>query len=317
MPRDYYEVLGVGRNASDKEIRSAYRRLAMRYHPDRNPGDKEAEARFKEINEAYEVLSDPEKRRLYDQYGHQWRIVQQYGPAAAGATQQGPFTWTWRTQTTTPEDLFADLLGEDLLERFFGTRTRPSRRAVEQDVDISLEEAFSGTRRVVELSTDQPCPSCRGTGRSGRGACYTCGGRGTLSSPMRIEVTIPPGVDTGSRVRVAPAGHEMFLRIAVRPHPRFQRQGADLHTEVEIPLYTAILGGEVVVSTLQGRIALTIPPETQNGATFRLAGQGMPYLDNPSRRGDLLVAVKVRLPTGLTEEERRLFQRLRDLRPSS
>ncbi|GBD11834.1 Chaperone protein DnaJ [bacterium HR23] len=316
MPRDYYEVLGVPRNASEAEIRSAYRRLALQYHPDRNPGNKEAEARFKEINEAYEVLSDPEKRRLYDLYGHQWKVVQQYGPTAAGtASQQGPFTWTWRTQTTTPEDLFSDLLGEDLWERFFGVGTRPRRTVAEQEVEVSLEEAFSGTRRVLEVAADQPCPSCQGRGRRGRMPCPTCGGRGTLSRPMRIEVTIPPGVDTGSRVRVAPGGQEVILRIVVRPHPRFRRHGADLHTEVEVPLYTALLGGEAIVPTLQGRVALTIPPETQNGATFRLTGQGMPYLENPNRRGDLLVTLKVRLPTGLTEEERRLLQRLRELRP--
>ncbi|MCS7206935.1 MAG: J domain-containing protein [Dehalococcoidia bacterium] len=330
MPRDYYEVLGVSRSASEADIRAAYRRLALRYHPDRNPGNKEAEARFKEINEAYEVLSDPEKRRLYDQYGHQWRLVQQYGPAAAGATAQGPFTqygpstgtpfqgpfaWVWRSQTTAPEDVFSDLLGEDVWERFFGVGTRPGRRAVEQEVEISLEEAFSGTRRLLELSTDQPCPTCQGRGQSGRRPCTLCGGRGFLTRPMRVEVTIPPGVDTGSRVRVAPGGQEVFLRIVVRPHPRFERQGADVRTEVEVPLYTALLGGEVIVPTLQGRVALTIPPETQNGATFRLAGQGMPHLNNPARRGDLLVTVKVRLPTALTDEERRLFQRLRSLRP--
>lgn len=321
MAKDYYAILGVPRNASDKEIRAAYRRLARKFHPDVNPGNKEAEERFKEINEAYEVLSDPEKRRLYDLYGENWRYAAQ--GAGAGATAQGPFTWRVERGPGGWHTLFEDLTGDlglgDLFERLFGggtaTRTRVRRPpALEETVEVSLEEAFQGTTRLLEVPLARPCGACGGSGRLGRAPCYACAGTGVQERPARFEVKIPPGVDTGSRVRVTPGGREVVLHIRVRPHPRFRRQGDHLYTEVEVPLYDALLGGEVEVPTLRGRVVLRIPPETQNGQTFRLAGQGMPRLGQPGVRGDLFVTVKVSLPRGLTERERELLRQLRAMR---
>jgi len=316
MAKDYYAILGVPRNATDKEIRSAYRRLARQYHPDLNPGNKEAEERFKEINEAYEVLSDPEKRRLYDLYGENWKYAQQGGVPPTGGPE--PSGFTWRVETVGPgvEDLFGgleDLLG-DLFGGFFGRHRARRARVVEVPVEVPPEGAYRGTTRVMEVPTEAPCPACGGTGMVGRRPCPTCGGLGMTSRLARLEVSIPPGVDTGSRIRVTPGGAEVILQVTVRPHPRFQRKGDDLYTEVSVPLYDALLGGEVEVPTLDGRVLLTLPPETQNGQVFRLAGKGMPHLGNPARRGDLFVTVRVQLPRGLTPEEKELFRRLRDLR---
>lgn len=320
MARDYYQVLGVPRDASDKEIRAAYRRLARKLHPDVNPGNPRAEGQFKEVNEAYEVLSDTEKRRLYDRFGHNWKYAQQGVPQGAQA-EQGPFAWIWQTGEPAAGPDLSDLLGDlglrDIFERFRGgaaTRTRPSRTAVEQPVEVSLEEAFTGTTRIVETRANEPCPRCGGTGRTGREACPGCLGRGRVVQPKRLEVTFPAGVDNGSRVRISPGGQELVFMVRVRPHTSFQRQGADLRTEVEVPLYDALLGGEVVVPTFKGRVALTLPPETQNGRVFRLAGQGMPILNQPGARGDLYVSVKVTLPTGLSERERKLLEELRSIR---
>lgn len=316
MPRDYYEVLGVPRGAGEKEIRSAFRKLARKHHPDVNPGDNRAAERFKEINEAHEVLSDAEKRPLYDRYGHNWSHARQAQQAGAGA---GPSTW--RVEN-------ADFGGGgglgDIFERFFGagrggttTRARPRQArpaTVEQPLEISLEEAFRGATRSLQVSAEATCGRCGGMGVIGTGMCLECQGQGTVARPVRGEVTIPPGVDTGSRVRVSPGGQPVVLVVTVRPHPGFQRRGADLHSEVTVPLHDAMLGGEVRVPTLTGQVALTLPPETQNGRVFRLAGQGMPRLDDPQRRGDLHVAVRVEMPTDLTDDERKLFRQMRDRR---
>lgn len=305
--RDYYEVLGVGRQATDKEIRAAYRKLARQYHPDLNPGDKTAESRFKEIQQAYEVLSDAEKRKKYDQFGANWEHVGQAPPQ--GSRSGGRTTYT---TTDIPYDL-GDLGGEgvdlgDILGRVFGgfggrtsTQARPRRgQDVEQPVSVTLDEAYRGTARLVEVL-------------------------GENGEPRRLEVKIPPGVRDGSRVRVAGEGGpgvgggargDLFLVIGVLPHPGFERKGDDVTAEIPVPLSTAMLGGEVAVQTLKGRLALRIPPETQNGRTFRLAGQGMPKLGGGGS-GDFFAKVRVVLPTSLTPEERELFAKLRDRRPQA
>ncbi len=307
--RDYYEILGVSRNADEKEIRRAYRKLARRYHPDVNPGDAEAAEKFKAINEAYEVLSDPDKRSKYDRFGQAWQRYQQAG--APGGFDWGP----WAQAAGAPgvqysyttvddlEELFGSAGFSDFFETLFGrvtggrrTRTSaPPRRGsdVRQPLTVSLREAYTGTTRILT--------------KDGR----------------RLEVRIPPGVRSGSKIRLAGEGGQgpgggaagdLYLVVEVEPDPRFERLGDDLHTKVAVPLVTAVLGGEVPVQTLGGPIRLKIPPGTQNGRRIRVRGKGMPKLKNPVEYGDLVVTVDVRLPTELRPEERELFEKLRALR---
>jgi molecular chaperone DnaJ len=324
--KDYYAILGVSRNTTEKEIKQAYRRLARKYHPDVNPGDKTAEAKFKEINEAHEVLSDAEKRKKYDRFGDQWQNAEQF--AKAGQGFQSDFG---KGGAYTTFD-FGDLgdLGDIFSGAFqgFGTASGTARRtarprSIEHPVDVTLEEAYQGTKRVIQLQAEEPCTTCGGSGRVGRARCSTCGGSGRLLKPKRLEVKIPAGVGDGSKVRIAGQGSQgyggskgdLYLVVRVLPHQFFERKGDDLHTEVAIPLVTAMLGGEVAVPTLKGKVALKVPPETQNGKVFRLAEQGMPHL-NDSSRGDLFAKVKVLLPTRLTPQERQLFEQLRNYRPN-
>jgi DnaJ-class molecular chaperone len=338
--KDYYKILGVSKSANPEDIKKAYRKLARKYHPDVNPGDKTAEARFKEINEAYEVLADPEKRRQYDSPGFQ-------DPFGFGSGSR-PGT---RGRTTVPPD-YADPTGfSDFFETLFGQRNRRTttstdtgtgarttagRRAetpiaqpgenIEQPIEISLRDAYTGTTRTFTVEVTEPCPVCHGTGLINTRICATCGGTGTTSRSRKLEVQIPPGVDTGSRVRVAGAGQpgagagaagDLFLLVTLTPDPTFERKGDDLLTDTQVPLTMAVLGGEVRVETLDGkRVLLTIPPETQNGQTFRLAGKGM-----PKRReggfGNLLVRVQVVLPQRLSPQEKQLFEQLAQLRPTA
>lgn len=324
--KDYYAILGVSRNAAEKEIKQAYRRLARKYHPDVNPGDKTAESKFKEINEAHEVLSDAEKRKKYDRFGDQWQNAEQF--AKAGQGFQSDFG---KGGAYTTFD-FGDLgdLGDIFSGAFqgFGTGSGTARRtarprSIEHPVDVTLEEAYQGTKRVIQLQAEESCTTCGGSGRVGRARCSTCGGSGRLLKPKRLEVKIPAGVGDGSKVRIAGQGSQgyggskgdLYLVVRVLPHQFFERKGDDLHTEVAIPLVTAMLGGEVAVPTLKGKVALKVPPETQNGKVFRLAEQGMPHL-NDSSRGDLFAKVKVLLPTRLTPQERQLFEQLRNYRPN-
>lgn len=298
MPgKDYYNILGVKRDASEKEIRQAYRRLARRFHPDVNPGDKAAEARFKEINEAYEVLSDPEKRRKYDLYGDQWQYadrieeMRRQQQARAGAGRGGTFGGISWDDLGLGDDL-SDLLGNVFGRRSWGG-VRARGQDVEQPVRITLEEAYRGTTRRVQ----------------------TLDGR-------QIEIQIPAGVDNGSRVRARGEGQpgigggpkgDLYLVVTVEPDPRFERQGADLYIDVPVPLVDAVLGGEVEVPTIKGsHVMLTIPPLTQNGRVFRLSGLGMPRLGG-SGTGDMYARVKVVLPTRLSQRERELFEELRAL----
>ena len=325
--KDYYNILGVKKDVTEKEIKKAYRRLARQHHPDVNPGDKSAEDKFKKINEAYEVLSDKEKRQKYDQYGDQWQYADQF----ARAQQQTP-TWdfdygqardaqSFHFDEADLGSLFGDLLGD----RFKRRKPRPRRgQDIEYPIEVMLEEAYKGANRTIALQTEEPCSGCQGTGRIQNLPCSICRGARVVSQVKRLEVKIPPGVDNGSRVRLAGKGQpgyaggpsgNLYLVVSVKPHKLFERRDDDLYVEVTVPLTVAVLGGEIQVPTLKGKLSLKIPPETQNGQSFRLAGQGMPHLGNSSR-GDLLAKVKVVLPTKLSPEEKELFKQLKELRPS-
>jgi molecular chaperone DnaJ len=325
--KDYYQILGVSRNASEKEIKQAYRRLARKHHPDLNPGDKSAEARFKEINAAYEVLSNPEKRKKYDQFGEQWEYAEQF--AKAGGQER--VRWDFGKGGTTFEygdlsdfgNIFSSLFGDSGI----GSRMRrgPQRgQDIESPIEVTLEEAYHGSARVIQLQTAEPCTACGGTGRVGNRVCTICNGAGVKVIPKRLEVKIPAGVRDGSKIRISGEGGpgraggtkgDLYLVAKVLPHQLFERKGDDLYTEVSVPLATAVLGGEVGLPTLNGNLSLKIPAETQNGKVFRLAGKGMPQLGN-ANYGNMFAKVKVVLPINLTEEERKLFERLRSLRPA-
>lgn len=287
--KDYYEILGVDRNATEAEIKKAYRKLARQYHPDINPGNKAAEARFKEINEAYEVLSDKEKRAKYDRFGRDWQRYQEmpgFGGFGTGGFGAADFA-----------DIFETLFGGGR-----GVRSNVTYRAkgqdIEQPVDITLEEAFSGTQRTLQVQSPN----------------------GAMRS---ITVKIPPGVDTGSRVRIAGEGApgmggsprgDLYLVINVLPHSRFERRGDDLYIRVPVDLYTMLLGGEVRVPAMGGRtVTLKVPAGTQNGKVMRVSGQGMPRLRDAQTRGDLYVTLDVSLPTSLSPRERELVEQLRAL----
>jgi molecular chaperone DnaJ len=326
--KDYYDILGVKKSASDKEIKQTYRRLARKYHPDVNPGDKSAEARFKEINAAYEVLSDAEKRKKYDKYGDKWQYADQFEQAQQQQAQWGGFTpggggsYRFEGDAEGLDSIFEELFGGGRGRSFY-RRAQPRRgQDLETPIEVTLAEAFSGTNRTISLQIEEPCATCHGTGRIHNLPCSMCRGAGVVANVKRIEVKIPAGVATGSRVRIAGKGQpgpggsgDLYLKISVRPHPTLERHGDDLQVSVPVPLTVAVLGGEVQVPTPKGKLALKIPAETQNGRVFRLTGQGMPHLGKTTR-GDLLARVNVVLPTKLTEKEKELFRQLDKARPA-
>ena len=319
--KDYYAILDVSKKATAKEIKQAYRKMARKHHPDVNPGDKSAEAKFKEINQAHEVLSDPEKRKKYDQYGDNWQYADQFTQAGR---QQPDRNFSKGGARTTfhfedpGEEGFGDIF-DSILGGFGGRRARrPQRgRDYEYPVEVSLEEAYHGATRMLETQIEETCSSCKGEG------CPSCGGVGRIIRPKRLEVKIPPGVKNGSKVRIAGKGGpgygggkagDIYLLISVKADKRFQRTGDDLHVEVPVSLLDAVLGSEVQIPTIGGKkLALKIPAETQNGKAFRLSGQGMPKLGSNSK-GDLLAKVQVVLPNRLSEREKELFQELKAIR---
>jgi len=305
--KDYYQTLGVDRNASEEDIKRAYRKLALQYHPDRNPDNIQAEEKFKEVNEAYQVLSDQEKRSRYDQLGESYTRYQQRGGRPEGFNWEDWFTATPSGSSGARVDMgdMGDIFGgrdfSDFFSRIFGgmqdpgssrTARRTSRApSYEQEVEISLLDAFQGATWRGEID-----------------------GR-------RLEVKIPAGAQTGTKIRVAQAistgaddrKADLFLRIKIRDDPRFERQGHDLITDVTLDLYTAVLGGEVTVPTLSGNVVLTVPAGTQPGQAFRLKGRGMPHLKNPGQQGDLLARARVSIPRHLSSEQRDLFKKLAGL----
>ena len=321
--KDYYTTLGVAKTASEKEIKQAFRKLARKHHPDVNPGDKAAESKFKEINEAYEVLGDPAKRKKYDELGANWRMYEQ--AAASGSGSAGPFAGRWNVNAggspggyrTMTQDEMEEMFGNenpfsDFFTTFFGgggfeggspgraTRARSRQRAgrdVEHELELTLEDAYHGTTRRLALKQD-------GQART-------------------VDVRIPPGVGDGSRVRVSGEGEQgmggaaagdLYLRVRLALHPVFERKGRDLYVKVLLPVTTAVLGGEADVQTLGGKPArLRIPPLTQNGQVFRLRGFGMPAVGKADDKGDLYGRVDVQLPTQVSPEERAHYEALAKL----
>jgi len=317
MERNYYETLGISKDAAEKEIRSAYRSLARKYHPDVNRGNKDAERQFKKINEAHETLSDPKKRRLYDMYGSNWRQTSPFH-------QTGPHGGNPHAAQDTDSRVFTQVFGSSVGDIFQGLFNRPNKRStsnprarrqqIDHAVELTLQEAFTGINKSIQVTGSLPCEKCARTGVNNGHQCPSCLGHGVVSRLIRGEVTVPAGVETGSRVRVSHSGQDVTLVIKVAPNGQFHRKGSDLSTEVAVPLFEAILGGEVLVPTVTGQVALSLPPETQNGRVFRLIGQGMPRSGRIDIRGDLYATIKVQLPERLTDDERLGFRRLKQLR---
>ncbi len=347
--RDYYEVLGVGRNASEQEIKSAYRRLALQVHPDRNPDNKEAaEEKFKEITEAYSALADPEKRAIYNRYGH------------AGIGSTGGFTPDFSSTIFSDfEDIFGDFFGfGDLFGRGRGRRPRPERGAdLRYDLEITFEEAAAGLDTKIKIprwdncsscdatgarkgsvpvscptcggrgqmrhqqgffTITRTCPHCLGRGQVVRESCPACHGEGRIRQEKVLQIKIPPGVDDGTRLRVSSEGEagtlggppgDLYVVLKVRDHPYFERRGSDLYCIIPVSIAQAALGAEIKVPSLRGHERLKIPEGTQSGSLFRLRGLGMPGLDGRGP-GDLYVEIHVVVPTRLSREQRRLLEML-------
>jgi len=332
--KDYYEVLGIKRDASQDQIKQAYRKLARKFHPDLNPGDKSAEEKFKGLQEAYDVLSDPENRKLYDQYGDNWRAVK----SGAGAPPPG---WEGAQRSTRGAGPgaggfdfgdfdFSDFRsaggagGFDIFEEMFGGsgrgRGRRSGRGrdVEAELELSIEEAHRGVRRTIQMEVAETCPTCGGSGLKDGKTCETCGGAGQVLKPKRIEVNIPTGVRDGSTVRLAGQGGtgsngsepgDLYLHIRVRPHPVFTVKGDDLEVELPITPWEAVLGARVAAPTIDGKVELTIPPGAKSGQRLRLRGQGLNK--RKGGRGDEYVRLKIVVPKQVSAEERHLYEELK------
>jgi|ERR1700752_360245 len=335
--KDYYEVLGIKRDAPEDQIKQAYRKLARKFHPDLNPGDKTAEERFKELQAAYDVLSEPEDRKLYDQYGENWRAVKagagtgapppgwegeqrttrggSAGPGAAGF-DFGDFDFSnFRTGGAEGYDIFEDLFGGAARGR-----GRPAGRGrdVEANLELSLEEAHRGGRRTLQTQVAEVCPTCGGTGLKDGKTCETCDGAGQVLKPKTIEVNIPAGVRDGSTIRLPGQGGtgsngkepgDLYLHIRLRPHPVFMVKGDDLEVELPIAPWEAVLGAKVETPTIDGKVELTVPPGAKSGQRLRLRSQGLNK--RKGGRGDEFVRLKIVVPKDISAEERRVYEELK------
>jgi molecular chaperone DnaJ len=346
--RDYYEVLGVSKGASEQELKKAYRRIAMKYHPDRNPDDENAEDKFKEASEAYEVLADPQKRAVYDQFGHAGlEGAGGMGGMGGGAGDFG--------------DVFGDVFG-DIFGASTGRRRRggPARGAdLRYTLELSLEDAVKGTTVKIRVPTlvscglckgagtksgtkpsacmtcsglgqvrmqqgffsvQQTCPTCRGKGTVITDPCRQCHGHGRVEETKTLSVKVPPGMDTGDRIRLSGEGEagleggpsgDLYVQVAVKPHEIFQRDGNNLYCEVPISFVEAALGGELEVPTLDGRVKLKVPPETQTGKLFRLRGKGVTPVRGGAA-GDLMCRVVVETPVNLSNKQKELLRQFQE-----
>ena len=342
--RDYYEVLGVSRNASDVELKKAFKKLAMKYHPDRNPDDPSANEKFKEAAEAYEILSDSEKKSAYDQFGHAG--VQGMGGGQGGGFQDFNFG-----------DIFGDIFGD-----VFGGRNSSRRSARGQDlqynIELSLKEAILGVKKTIKIPVDkicvecsgsgakagsvpvtcsqcngvgqvrmqqgffsvqQTCSVCSGTGQIIKDKCRTCGGVGAIKDNKTLSVNIPAGVDTGDKVRLSGEGEwmkggqsgDLYVAIRVIDDPIFERDGRELYIEAPVPFDISVIGGAINIPTLENTISLKIPPQTQTGKIFRIKGKGASVVRD-KRRGDILCRIVVETPTNLDNKQMKLLKELSD-----
>ena len=343
--RDYYEVLGVPKDADDAALKKAYRVLAKKYHPDANPGNTEAEAKFKEASEAYGILSDPEKRKMYDQFGHA-AFEQGGGGAGGGYGGFGGFDFTGADMGDIFGDIFGDFFGGGRSTR--GRNNGPMRGAnLRTGIRITFEEAVFGCKKEIELTLKDECQTCHGTGAkpgttpvtcpkcNGKGrivytqqslfgtvqnvqTCPECGGSGRKKRDVKLKVKVPAGVDNGSRLRMAGEGEggflggppgDLYIYITLKPHEYFKRNGDDILCDYSINIAQAALGDEIEVPTIDGKAKLSVPEGTQSGTTFRLRGKGFPKLRGYGK-GDQLVKVKVLTPTRLNEEQKDLVRKL-------
>lgn len=346
MKADFYDLLGVPKKADDKTIKAAYRKLARKYHPDLNPGDSTAEAKFKQVNDAYEVLSNPEKRKAYDRYGENWQHAGHSGAPASDV------------HFNFDSNDFGSFFGQ-----FFGgsqsAPPQPRRRAaqpadVHLDVDVSLDEIYAGTKRTLSYRASDACKSCDGTGQvrlraprkcsmcNGTGQirglmgmaqicpecegvgevtlenCPTCSGDGVIAATRKVEVKIPAGIQAGKKLRVPGRGStgannragDLYVTVREIPHPKFTRQGDNLVSEVSVPYLTALLGGEISVDTLSGKVSMNIPECTQSGQSFRLTKRGITLMNGEV--GNLIVKVNIAIPTELSAREREVLGQLRE-----
>ncbi|NPV89295.1 MAG: J domain-containing protein [Firmicutes bacterium] len=335
--QDYYEILGVKRDASESDIKAAYRKLARKWHPDLHTDKKKAEAeeKFKKINEAYEVLSDPEKRSKYDRLGSNWRMGQDFEPppdmdgvryyTSADFGDEFPGGFSDFFETLFGGQRFSGAEGfrrGDGFGRAGGFSRGPVRgHDAESEIELSLEDAYHGITRTVQISGEAVCPDCRGSGTQGRGFCTRCGGTGTLSDVKTLEVKIPPGVHEGNRIRLKGRGGEglaggergdLYLKVHILPHPIFNVKGSDLETEMVVFPDQAVLGDKVTVPTLDGSVSVSVPSGSHAGTKLRLRGKGLPL--KGGGRGDQYVKLVIDTPDSVSEKEKKAYQHLRDLR---